>query len=114
MEQWEVEAIEALLETKTKEVEEFRVYLSSPSYGTSRYHLVEELSGDVQIEQIDTGEKWSKRINFEADELPGLIKTLLTWHLEQVRAQRERAARAGATSGSGDFDDLGDLGDHPF
>ncbi len=91
MEQWQIEAIQALLETETKEVElGQRVYTSSSSYGSSRYHLIEKRYDGVQLEQIETDEKWSKRVNFYSDETAPLLKTLLVWHLEQIRQQQQQ------------------------
>jgi hypothetical protein len=100
MEQWQLEALQQLLVTEVHEVEEgCRVYLSSPTYGTSRYHLLDRRFDGVQIEQIEVDEKWSRRINLRDDELPALLKTLLSWYLEDERRKAE--------AGSGDDD-------HPF
>lgn len=111
LEQWQIEALQVLLEMKVKEVEAGeRVYLSSGTYGNSRYHLVDKRYDGVQVEQVDIEEKWNKRINLYSDEIPALLKILLTWHLEDVRQANEIRAAAGS---SGD-DVLGDLDDHPF
>ncbi len=84
-----VPVVQALLETKIQEVEEDqRVYISSGSYGNSRYHLLDKRYDGVQIEQVDTGEKWSKRINFSTDEIPVVLKTLLVWYL---KGEKEKA-----------------------
>ncbi len=99
MEQWQVEALHKLLEeTSVNEVEKGqRVYTSSSTYGSSRYHLLEKVHHGIQIEQLDIDEKWSKRLNFCVDELPVVLKTLFTWYLEEMQK-------------SGDDD----LDDHPF
>src|SRR5438094_5243111 len=80
LEPWQIEAFQKLLETNTKQVEEDRVYTSSSSYGSSLYHLIDKRYDGIQIEQIDTDEKWSKRVNFQSDELPAVLKTLLAWY----------------------------------
>jgi hypothetical protein len=111
MEQWQIEALQALLETETKEVEAGqRVYVSSQEYGNSRYHLLERVYDGVQVEQMETGEKWNKRVNLYTDEIPATLKTLLTWYLEDVRQRQEQQQAAAATPDEG----LGDLDDHPF
>lgn len=93
MEQWQLEALQKLLETEVHEVEHgSRVYISSATYGTSRYHLVDRRFDGVQIEQIEVDEKWSRRVNLREDELPVLLKTLLSWYLEDVRSKAEAEA----------------------
>jgi hypothetical protein len=89
MEQQQFEVLQKLLEeTPLNEVEEGqRVYTSSSVYGSSRYHLLDKVHDGVQIEQMDIDEKWSKRINFCLDELPFVLKALLTWYLEAVQQQ---------------------------
>jgi hypothetical protein len=113
MEQWQIEALQALLETQVSEVEEGqRVYCSSMNYGGSLYHLIDKRGDDIQIEQIDVDEKWSKRVIFHDSEVPVLLKTLLLWYLEDVKLELDRKA-----SGNGDFlpdDGLTDLDTHPF
>jgi hypothetical protein len=90
MEQWQVEAVQRVLDTPATEMEPGqRAYISSSTYGTSRYHVVDKLYNGVQIEQIEVDEKWSKRVNLSADELPLVLKTLLTWYLDEVY-QREQ------------------------
>jgi hypothetical protein len=102
MEQWQFEALQQLLSIEVHEVETgSRVYISSETYGTSRYHLVDRRFDGVQIEQIEVDEKWSKRVNLRDDEVPALLKTLLSWYLEDVRRKAEAEA-------SGDNDA------HPF
>ncbi len=114
MEQWQIDAIQALLETETKEVEAGqRLYTSSETYGNSRYHLLEKRYDGIQVEQVDIEEKWNKRVNLYSDEIPPILKTMLTWYLEGVRQRNETAATTPATS-SDDDDSLGDLDDHPF
>ncbi len=105
MEQWQLEALQKLLEDAiVNEVEKGqRVYTSSSTYGSSRYHLLEKVYGGIQIEQMDVDEKWSKRVNLYTDELPAVLKTLFLWYLEEVRTSQE------AASADGD-----DRSDHPF
>jgi hypothetical protein len=102
MEQWQLEALQALLETQVKQVEETRVYTSSATYGNSRYHLIDKRYDGVQIEQINVDEKWGSRVLLQDDELPTVLKTLLTWYLDDVK-EREHSRR-----------ELGDLEDYPF
>jgi hypothetical protein len=95
MEQWQVEAVQRVLDTPATEMEPGqRVDISSGTYGTSRYHVVDKLYNGVHIEQVEIDEKWSKRVNLSADELPLVLKTLLTWYLEEVY-QREHAVDDG-------------------
>jgi hypothetical protein len=99
MEQWQVEAVRRLLETEVHEVEEGgRVYASSATYGISRYHLLDRRYDGVQIEQVDIDEKWSKRVNLWTDEIPMVLKTLLSWYLEDV--QKEAAMGGSVDDGS--------------
>jgi len=108
MEQWQREALLALLATETKQVEEgTRVYVSSKTYGDSRFHLLSKKYDGIQIEQTNIEEKWGSRVNLQSDELPAILGTLLTWYLEGVRSHSEEAA-------PGDDDILGDLDEHPF
>jgi hypothetical protein len=110
MEQWQIEAIQALLETEIKEVEAgSRVYTSSVTYGSSRYHLLDKFYDGIQVEQVDTGEKWSKRVSFASDEIPHVLKTLLTWYLTDAKQEQDRKQAVGD-----DDDALGDLDAHPF
>jgi len=107
MQDWQREAIEKLLETANNEVEPgTRVYTSSKRYGESRYHLINKRHDGVQIEQVNVDDKWGSRVTLHSDELPALLKTLLTWHLEMVSREQDG-------KGQGD-DDLGDLEEHPF
>jgi hypothetical protein len=112
MEQWQIDAVNELLETSTKEVEPGeRVYISSEEYGTSRYHMVDRDYDGVRIEQIEMSEKWSKRITLSPGEVPAFIKTLLLWHLDERKVAQERKDR----SDSFLIDDgTSDLDDHPF
>src|SRR5579859_1159949 len=107
MEAWQMEALKTLLETAITEVEPGkRVYLSSKLYGESRYHLINKKYDGVQVEQVNIEEKWGSRVTLHSDELPALLKTLLTWHLEAVKEALDGKQRVS--------DDLGDLGEHPF
>ena len=114
MEQWQVDAINAILEIETKEVEEggTRVYISSKTYGDSRFHLLSKKYDCVQIEQTNIEEKWGSRVQMQDDELPALLKTLLIWHLDEVRQANERAQSLKEYAVTDDS--LGDLDDHPF
>ena len=86
LEPWQAEELQALLALPTHQVEEgLRIYTSSRTYGTSRYHLIEKRYDGVQIEQIDSEEKWSKRLNLHEDELPAVLAALLRWHLDAVK-----------------------------
>ena len=108
MEQWQIDAIQAILEIPVSEVEEgSRVYLSSATYGNSRYHMIDKKYDSIQVEQVDIEEKWGKRVNIYTDEIPQLLKTLLVWHLSGVKSLQESTAKIGE-------DALGDLDDHPF
>ncbi len=112
MEQWQIEALQALLEAKTTEVEEgSRVYVSSKTYGDSRFHLVSKKYDGVQIEQTNVDEKWGSRVQLQADEIPAVLKTLLIWHLDEVHQRQEQKAASAALP---DDEGLGDLDDHPF
>jgi hypothetical protein len=109
LEAWQIEAVQALLATPTNEVEgNQRVYISSETYGRSRFHLIDKRYDGVQVEQVDIEEKWGKRVNFSSDEVPHVLKTLLTWYLEERQQTQERKASTD--------DALGDLDDdeHPF
>jgi len=91
MEQWEIDAVQALLETSVNEVEPgSRVYVSSETYGSSRYHLIDKRHDGVQIEQTNVDDKWGSRVNLRSDELPAVIKILLTWHLAELKAQQDQ------------------------
>lgn len=101
MEQWQIDALQKVLETQTKEVEAGqRVYTSSQTYGSSRYHLVEKRYDGVQIEQVDSEEKWNKRVNLYTDEIPVFLKTLLTWYLDDTQQRQQQQ-----DDGLGDLDD---------
>ncbi len=108
MEQWQMEAIQKLLAMEVREVEQGqRVYTSSGTYGSSRYHLIDKRYDGVQMEQVDIDEKWGKRVNLYTDEIPLVLKTLLTWYLEDNHQSKQREAMPD------DF--LGDLDDsQPF
>ncbi len=109
MEQWQREALEALLATETKQVEEgSRVYVSSKTYGDSRFHVLSRKYDGVQIEQTNIEEKWGARVVLQSDELLAVLKTLLTWYLEDAH-QRSEASAAGMSD-----EDLDDLDAHPF
>jgi hypothetical protein len=108
MEDWQREALAALLATKTTQVEEgTRIYVSSTTYGDSRYHLLSKKYDGIQLEQTNIEDKWGSRIHLQSDELPAVLGTLLIWYLEGVRPRSEEAA-------PGDDDSLGDLDEHPF
>ena len=107
MEPWQLEALQALLSTETKQVEVGRVYTSSHTYGDSRFHLLSKRYDGVQIEQTNIDDKWSSRITFQTDELPAVLKTLLSWHLEEVGRQQEALAVPDGTT-------VEDLEDHLF
>ena len=93
MEQWQLEALHTLMQTPVHEVEAGeRVYLSSVTYGTSRYHLVNKRHDGVQIEQVNTEEKWRSRVNLQRDEVSALLKTLLVWYLADLQAEQARAS----------------------
>ncbi len=108
MEPWQVEALQALLATEIKQVEEARVYTSSKTYGESRFHLLSKRYRDILIEQTNIDDKWSSRVTFPMDELPAVLKTLLTWYLEDVQRQQQEAPMAP------DETALDDLEEHPF
>jgi len=111
MEQWQRDALEALLKTETKQVEEgTRVYVSSKTYGDSRFHLLSKKYDSIQIEQTNIDEKWGSRINLQSDALSAVLGTLLTWYLEGVRPRSPRSEE----TIPGDDDALGDLDEHPF
>jgi hypothetical protein len=114
MEQWLIDAIQGILGTSMIEVEEGqRVYSSSKNYGTSLYHLIDKRVDGIQIEQIDTDEKWSKRVILYDQEVLVLLKTLLIWHFEEVKERLDREAGKANDDFLND-DSLGDLDDHPF
>ncbi len=105
MEPWQIEALQALLATETKEVEEgTRVYVSSKTYGESRFHLMSRKYDGVQMEQTNIDEKWGSRVNLQTDELPAALKTLLCWYLEDVKKEQERKQSS--------ENDLGDVDTH--
>jgi hypothetical protein len=106
MEQWQLDALQALLETEEVTFVEAneRAYISSEMYGKSRYHLVEQLyRRGIQIEQINSEEKWGSRVILQEDELPALLKVLLGWYMESQRPTENAPEES-----------LGDLDDHPF
>lgn len=107
MEPWQLEALQALLSTETKQVEVGRVYTSSQTYGDSRFHLLSKRYDGVQIEQTNIDDKWSSRVSFQTDELPAVLKTLLLWYLEEAQRRQEASAVPNQTA-------LDDLEDHPF
>lgn len=97
--------VKELLETEIKLVEEKRAYISSKLYGDSRFHMVDKkYDGSIQVEQTNVDEKWGSRVQLQKDEIPALLKLLLTWYLadqaEQIADQADEP--------------LGDLDDHPF
>ncbi|SRR6266571_5281361 len=102
MEQWQIEAIQKLLETDVKQVERKRFYVSSQTYGDSRYHLIDKRHNGVQIEQTNIEEKWGSRINLQEDEVPAVLKVLLDWYLQDTRPISDEEG------------DPGDLEAHPF
>jgi hypothetical protein len=104
VEQWQIDAIQKLLvDTEVKQVERKRFYISSQTYGDSRYHLVDRRHNGVQIEQTTIDEKWGSRVNLQEDEIPAVLKVLLTWYLEDI-----------SQSQSNQEDDDLDLEAHPF
>jgi hypothetical protein len=104
LEPWQIEAIQALLTTPVNEVEaNQRVYISSETYGHSRFHLIDKRYDGVQVEQVDIEEKWGKRVNLSSDELPHVLKTLLTWYLDERK--REQACKALTDDTLDDLDD---------
>lgn len=104
---WQREALCCVLQTEVKELEaDQRVYMSSEMYGNSRYHLVERRDDGIQLEQVDVGDRWNRRINFSQDEIPPLLKTLLLWYLKTVQPRRQHQEEEG--------DGLGDVEEHPF
>jgi hypothetical protein len=110
LEPWKIEMLQQLLEANSTEVEVGqRVYISSEAYGNHRYHIVDRRYDGIQIEQLEMDEKWSKRMNFHRDEVPRLLKSLLTWYLEDMRKVPK-----GTSTTMSDVDDLGELDDHPF
>lgn len=108
MEQWQLEALQALLATETKQVEDARVYTSSKTYGDSRFHLLSKRYRDILIEQTNIDDKWGSRVTVPMDELPAVLKTLLTWHLEDVQQKLQQALA------NPDETTLDELEDHPF
>ena len=110
MEPWQLEILQKLLKTEVKEVEEgTRIYVSSKTYGDSRFHLLSKTYDVVQIEQTNIDEKWGSRIHLQSDEIPAVLKTLLAWYLEDVRARQESAAAFAPID-----DPFGDNDEHPF
>jgi hypothetical protein len=100
-----IDALVALLATETKQLEEGRVYVASAAYGASLYHIIDKRYDCIQIDQLETDEKWSKSIRLHNDEVQAVLKTLLSWHLEDARKQQEQNFLS---------EDLGELDDHPF
>lgn len=100
----QIEQLRKLLEeTEVKEVEQGqRVYTSSSVYGISRYHLIDRDYYATHIEQIETGEKWSKRVTLYGDETKVLLACLIKWYFEDIEKKQK------------ENDALGDLDDHPF
>jgi hypothetical protein len=108
LEEWQIDALATLLATETKEVEEgSRVYVSSKTYGDSRFHLLSKKYDGIQVEQTNIEDKWGSRVNLQTDEVPAVLKTLLSWYLEEVKKEQDRKP-------SDDEDPLGDLDDNPF
>ena len=106
MEQWQIEALQALLAMETKQVEETRVYVSSKTYGDSRFHLLSRRYDGVQIEQTHIDEKWGSRVQLYTDEVPAVLRTLLSWYLEDVKQEQDRKQSSDG--------ELGDLEDAAF
>ncbi len=109
MEQWQLDALQALLATETTQVEENRrVYVSSKTYGDSRFHLLSKKYDGIQIEQTNIDEKWGSRVNLQTDELPAVLNTLLIWYLDGVRPRSDETAVDLLE------DELGDGDERPF
>lgn len=107
MEPWQLQALQTLLATETTHVELKRVYTSSKTYGDSRFHLLSKRYDGVQIEQTNLDDKWSSRVSFQTDELPAVLKTMLSWYLDDIQQQQETMVNPIDPS-------LDDLDDHPF
>jgi hypothetical protein len=93
------------------DINEKRVYLASPWYGQSRYHVVTREWDQIVIEQCDHGEKYQQRIILEEPEFAPLLRRLLRWHFEAVQESREGIQQA--PEGFGDDPDTLD-DEHPF
>lgn len=107
MEQWQVDELNKLMGTELREVESgSRIYSSSKTYGDSRFHMLSRKSGSIQIEQTNVDDKWGSRVIIQEDQFPEFLKTLITWHLDDVRKQQEYAQQS--------QDALGDLDNCPF
>jgi hypothetical protein len=105
MEQWQIEALAELLsggdgEPRTPadgeavQINLDRLYLCSPWYGQSRYHMVSRDGGTLIIEQCDQNEKYQQRVVLEEPEIAPLLRQLLVWHFEVVQELRERRQAA--------------------
>ncbi len=115
MEQWQIEAITALLRGEdpagsVADINEKRVYLASPWYGQSRYHVVTREWDQLIIEQCDHGEKYQQRIILEEPEFAPLLRRLLRWHFEAVQEGKEPTEQA--PEGEGSASD--ELDERPF
>ncbi|MBO0777224.1 MAG: hypothetical protein J2P37_00150 [Ktedonobacteraceae bacterium] len=118
LQDWQVKAIAQLMQTDLSVLEPdgSRVYVSSRTYGSSRYHIINQREDGIQVEQMNVDEKWPSRINVCADEIPAFVKTLLGWMLEALESERSQGYEPTPFDGvmlrSSDLDD--DLDDQPF
>jgi hypothetical protein len=115
MEQWQIDALVKLLSVDAEnkgiatELSETRVYLQSPYYGESRYHVVTlHPDGDIVIDQVDGSEKYQQRVSLETQEVAPLVRTLISWYLRAVE-QQEQAPN----DGLGEYS-VNDIDEHPF
>lgn len=107
-----IEALRVLLEAvdtaedihfEELESDNSRFYVRSNYYGNQRWHTVSRAArGGVQFDQHLMDNEWSKRVNFEYDELPQLIGVLAGWWLEDLKEEGKEPP------------DSGDLDDNPF
>jgi hypothetical protein len=115
MEQWQIDALSALLQGEDPkgsavDIHEKRVYLSSPWYGQSRYHVITRDWDQLIIDQCDHGEKYQQRIILEEPEFAPFLRRLLRWHFEAIQESREPTPQATA----GDSDDPDEVDERPF
>lgn len=95
------------LDSRATEVETgTRWYLAGPYHSEARFHTISMEWQGVQIDQTNVDDKYKQgvRVNFEEEEIPGLIKILLTAYAKNIL---EKDASKGKNSSE-------DIDDNPF
>lgn len=82
-----IEKVLGILPENFSEIESgTRWYLSSTDYAQTRFHVLSLLSDGIQVDQTNIDDKYKPaiRVNFQHDEIPGLIHILLSLYSDQL------------------------------